>query len=61
MIDRLQCCLSLIAEQQGRTQQHELRREAELIAGVLILIQRSLHLVESAAFIQRRADASDRA
>src|SRR5260370_20942362 len=60
MIDRLQCCLRLVARQQGRTQQHKLRREAELIASVLILIQRSLYLVESAAFIQR-ADVPDRA
>src|SRR5438093_9281926 len=60
MIDRLQCCLRLVAGQQGRTQQHKLRREAELIASVLILIQRSLYLVEPAAFIQR-VDVPDRA
>src|SRR5262249_59114143 len=56
----LQCCLRLVAGQQGRTQQHKLRREAELIAGLLILIQRSLYLVEPAGFIQR-ADVPDRA
>ncbi len=49
MIDHLQRRLGFVAEQQGLTQQHELRRDAELIAGALILIQRSLHLVESAA------------
>ena len=62
-IDYLQRRLGFVAEQQGRTQQHELRRDTELIASALILIQLSLHLVESAArCIQHgRADASDRA
>ena len=39
LIDDLLGGLGFVAIEQGRTEQHELRRDAELIAGALILVQ----------------------
>src|SRR5712671_2775581 len=61
-VDHLERCIGLVTDQQGRTQQHQLRRDAELIATTLILVERDPDLVEEmCGSIRRgRADAADR-
>ena len=47
LLDHLQRSLGLPEEQQGATQQHVERRDAELISRATILLQRTHHLLES--------------